>query len=44
MNIPIPDEFKKACHNLGQDLGYEKPTLELMAQIASLGLSNLSEW
>jgi hypothetical protein len=38
MNIPIPEEFKKACRNLGQDLAYEKPTQELMAQIALMGI------
>lgn len=38
MNIPIPDEFKKACRNLGQDLSYEKPTQALMAQIALIGI------
>lgn len=38
MNLPIPEEFKKACRNLGQDLGYEQPTQELMAQIALIGI------
>src|SRR5262245_15775331 len=38
MNIPIPDEFKKACRNLGQDLGYEKPTPDVMAKIALIGI------
>jgi hypothetical protein len=38
MNIPSPDEFKKACRNLGQDLGYEKPPLALMAQVALIGI------
>lgn len=38
MKIPIPDEFKQACRNLGQDLGYEKPSQPLMAQIALIGI------
>jgi hypothetical protein len=40
MHIPLPDEFKKACRNLGQDLGYSKPSLELMAQIALIGIEH----
>jgi len=40
MDLPIPEEFKKACRNLGQDLGYEKPTQELMAQIALIGIEH----
>jgi hypothetical protein len=38
MNIPVPDEFKKACRNLGQDLAYEKPTQVVMAKIALVGV------
>ncbi len=40
MDLPIPEAFKKACRNLGQDLEYEKPTLDYLAQIALIGIEH----
>jgi hypothetical protein len=36
--IALPPEFKKACRNLGQNIGYEQPSMEVIVNYA---LSNL---
>jgi hypothetical protein len=38
MNIVVPEEFKKVCHNLGQDLDLVASTAEQLVQVAMLGI------
>lgn len=37
-NLIVPNEFKKACINLGQNIGYEQPGLDVIAMYAASGL------
>ena len=37
-DLILPPEFKKACRNLGQNIGYEQPPLETLIMYALSGL------
>jgi hypothetical protein len=36
--LNLPPEFQKACRNLGQNIGYEQPTIETLVLYALSGL------